>query len=137
MAYSITVDDREVQQALKRIGDGLPDGVMGRVYSRGADQGRGRYEFYVMGHGRQAEIHQGRWQTDRSISEDEADNVANIYRRGLRELVDGRRRTLREVTDEALELVYQAAIYYPPPPAGSRYVRTFTLRRSWEKENKT
>jgi hypothetical protein len=134
---TITVDDREVKAALKQLADKLPDGQLGRVYSRGAVQQGRQYEHYVMSRAQQAPVHQGRWQTEESIAASEGENVANLYRRYLRSVVDGRQGTLRGATGEALELLYKRATDYPPPPPNSTYIRTYTLQRSWDKENQS
>lgn len=38
--------------------------------------------------------------------------------------------------DEALQLIYNEISPYPPPPAQSRYRRTYTLGRRWQKYSK-
>jgi len=39
---------------------------------------------------------------------------------------------MAEPTRETLELLKRRMQEYPPPPAGSRYVRTYRLRNSWQ-----
>jgi hypothetical protein len=133
---TIEVDDREVKAALSRLAAAIPDGVMGRVYSRGAYQQGRRYDHYVMAEAKQAGIHRGRWQTERTIAHDNQAEVATIYRRGLGRVVAQQLDDLRNATNEALDVVYKAATTYPPERPGQTYVRTGILRASWEKENK-
>jgi hypothetical protein len=133
---TIEVDDREVQAALRRLESSIPDGVMGRVYSRGAYQQGRRYDHYVMSESRQANVHRGRWQTERSIAQSKQPEVAAIYRRGLGRVVAQQADNLRDATDDALDVVYEAATTYPPELPNQVYIRTGILRDSWDRENK-
>lgn len=40
---------------------------------------------------------------------------------------------LRSASAQARRLLVSALSAYPPPPPGSRYVRTYRLRRGWER----
>lgn len=42
------------------------------------------------------------------------------------------RRRMDEPTGKINKILLARAQFYPPPPAGSRYVRTFRLRHSWQ-----
>lgn len=125
-------------QAVLRIFDRLIDAShrekLGAVFSTGANQGRGRYEHYVQGHGTQAEIHQGRWSTDRDIAEKREDDSAAILEQGIAALIQGRAGGVTSAVDRILDMLLEDAQTYPPRPSGSRYIRTGTLRASWVKE---
>lgn len=41
---------------------------------------------------------------------------------------------MAEPTRETLELLKRRMQDYPPPPAGSKYVRTYRLRNSWQED---
>lgn len=132
---TIEIDDREVVRALSRLTAALPDGVMGRVYSKGAYQRGRRYDHYVMAESRQAAVHQGRWQTETSIAKENQSEVRGIYSRGLGRVVAEQEANLRGATDDALDLLHKVATTYPPERPGQRYIRTGILRDSWTKEN--
>lgn len=83
-----------------------------------------------MEYGRQAPIHQGRWQTDKSIAEDNEKAVVEKVGDAAVEIIKGDTGTTQ--LEDALLLLYRAAIFYPPPPPNSRYVRTYRLRDSWD-----
>jgi hypothetical protein len=132
---TIVIDDRQVREALEKITAALPDGIMGRVYSRGAVQRGRRYEHYVMSEARQAWMHQGRWQTDKSIAKEAEPEALEIYRRGMQRTIDTGQ-NLHKATDDVLDMVYRMATNYPPERPGQTYIRTGILRDSWEKENR-
>jgi hypothetical protein len=137
ISANVIIDDRELQKILRAIIKQLPDGVMGRVYSRGAVQNGRRYEHYVMSSRHQAQIHQGRWQTERDLAENNKDDVGKLYTDGMRNVLRGdERNAMKAATNEALELVKDIAQTYPPPRPGQLYVRTYTLRASWDKESR-
>lgn len=100
---------------------------IGTVYSRGA--GARRYEWDVMGAGTQAPIHRGRWQTDESIAKDQLPTAMVFVGQAIGDVVVGG--TGSRYLTSLLDSIYRAATDYPPPPPGSRYVRTYTLQGSW------
>ncbi|MCA9366864.1 hypothetical protein KC887_01200 [Candidatus Kaiserbacteria bacterium] len=136
IGVDISVDGLE--SALKQIGafDSLPDGVVGAVFSGGAYGPSGRYEQYVQSAQHQAAVHQGRWQTDEDVAAKRADDVRNEFAQMVRTIASGGRVSVRSAVGRALKIIYDDMIVYPPPPAGSRYVRTGELRSSYRYETK-
>lgn len=108
---------------------------LGEVYSSGASQGRKRYERYVQDDDNQADIHRGRWQTVQSVAQAKRPDVEGIFRDALSVISNDQAPNIGPAVDRALTLLLAAMQLYPPPPAGSRYVRTETLKRSWRTKN--
>lgn len=111
-------------------------GTVGRVFSAGAvNQYGDRYEFYVQSHADQAWMHRGRWQTEEDVAQESEPDVAAIIDTVLAMVIDGASGAqLRPMLRQALEFIRRRLRVYPPKPAGSRYVRTGTLRNSWQVE---
>lgn len=60
--------------------------IRASVYSNGtANAGYGDYAPYVMGQGKQASIHQGRWQTDADIARETTKDVKRKLARAMKE----------------------------------------------------
>jgi len=133
---SIELDDREVRALLAHIEKAVPNGVMGVVWSRGAQQQGRRYDHYVMSERHQAGIHRGRWQTDHSIVKKNQQPAVAIYKRHMARVINRQEDNLKDATEETLELVFKDATAYPPERPNQTYVRTGILRASWDKENK-
>jgi hypothetical protein len=64
-----------------------PTGVIGHVYSSGANQGRGDYESFVKVDGAQAEIHVGYWDTDKDDLDNEEPYIMEEISKAAAELL--------------------------------------------------
>jgi hypothetical protein len=64
--------------------------IRASVYSNGtADAGYGDYAPYVMGEGRQASIHKGRWKTDADIADETTKDVKRKIGRAAKKALEG------------------------------------------------
>lgn len=135
MRLKLLIETNQTQQHLKTLLRLLRSDRLGKVYSIGADQGKGRYEHYVQESEEQAWMHKGRWQTVQKVSSDYEDLVTEQLAEAFQVVIDGEGESeFRIYVDEALELLLDVMQKYPPPPPGSRYIRTDTLKRSWRKK---
>lgn len=136
-SLTIDVKDDEVQAELKRLASSMPDGVIGRVWSAGANQGGGDYERYVLLDDEQAQVHKGRWKTIGERVPELEPIISGIIADGVRSVMNGASvSALRSAVDEALDRVLENLKDQPAQPGGSRYVRTGTLMASYRKERK-
>lgn len=128
----LDIKTKGVETTLKLIND-IPEldlGKVGEVFSAGAQQRGQRYELFVMGKDRQAEIHQGRWQTQEDLAQNNAEMVAEKFQEMADALLGGRGLNPVFMRQALIEIMKQAKIY-PPPPPNSTYRRTDTLKNSW------
>ena len=64
------------------------NGIIGRVFSTGANQGWGDYEHYVKVEESQAQIHQGFWPTTNDDLAAEQENITAIFKREIDRLLN-------------------------------------------------
>lgn len=135
----VDVSIKGIEDALRQIGvlDELRDGVFGHVFSAGAIGPRGnRYEQYVQSARYQAAIHQGRWQTDEDVASKREADIRDEFMKMVDAIARTGRVNLKSAVERALKIIYDDMRVYPPPPAGSRYVRTGQLKSSYRYEAK-
>lgn len=111
-------------------------GQLGKVWSKGADQGRGRYEHWVQSDQYQVWFHRRTgWRTDAMAVEEFEPVARKLFEKHMGDIEKGRViDNMRKFAKELMELIYEYMSWYPPEPAGSTYVRTNTLHRSWDLE---
>lgn len=134
----IDVSVQGLEYALRKIGvfDELQDGILGHMFSAGAVGPSGRYEQYVQSARYQAAIHQGRWQTDEDVMAKRADEIRDEFVQMVNAIAQTGRVNARGAVERALKVLYDDMRVYPPPPSGSRYVRTMQLKESYRYEIK-
>ena len=121
-----------VQHELNQLFARLDADELGRVYHEGAFGPSGqRYESLVQKEGEQAAVHRGYWQTDQDVVDQRQAEVRRIFEDLVSSIATGRRVNVRQAAAEALQLIYNDLRQYPPPRAGSGYVRTGELGRGW------
>lgn len=129
MKLELSVNTDKAQEQISLLMRLLRVGKLGKVTNSGVD-----YAPYVQDHREQAWMHRGRWQTVQSVNLDYEDIVAEQIAEALQTAIDGGGEIeFRIEVDEVLELLLEAMQKYPPPPPGSRYVRTDRLKRAWRK----
>jgi hypothetical protein len=121
-----------VQHELNQLFAQLDADELGRVYHEGAYGPSGqRYEALVQKEGEQAAVHQGYWHTDQDVVDQRQADVRDIFAELVSSIATGRRVNVRQATAEALQLIYNDLRQYPPPRAGSDYIRTGELGSGW------
>jgi len=125
------------QNALYLILDNLIEALerdpLFHIYSTGANQGSGNYEFYVQSERLQAWMHQGWWHTEEQTIDAQDERIAARLDDALQMLADGNRygsyeQFVTEVARDLLGIMRE----YPAERPGSQYQRTYTLFDSWQ-----
>jgi hypothetical protein len=118
------------------IAQAMKAGELGKVYSHGANQGRGNYEFWVQSDEMQTSQHQRTgWRTDETAVREFEPKAEQIFNDVMKDLGGGKASDLlREGTRELLSQILEFMEWYPPEPPQSTYVRTGTLHDSWDME---
>lgn len=111
-------------------------GELGKTYSKGANQGHGNYEHWVQSAERQTWFHRRTgWHTDLMAVKEFETKVQGMLDSAFNELGRSPALTLlRKFTDDLLNQILEYMQDYPPVPAGSTYIRTYTLHDSWDVE---
>lgn len=113
----------------------LREGEVGRVWTDGAFGPNGReYSRYVKDRSFQSRYHRGRHATVQDVAENYARQAAQIFALGLQRVANGEgREQMVNYYQQMIDMLYKRTRLYPPEREGSRYVRTMTLRNSWER----
>ena len=123
----------ELLTTLDGLGEIVDGDVLFRVWSAGANQGKGDYERYVMSARWQAWMHRGRWLTDEKVAERHQQDVVDLVNVAVDVVLAGGR-AWRPYIQQAMQLIKRTFQDYPAQRPGQTYQRTYTLRGSWREE---
>ena len=128
--------EEDLQRVFDAITKAAKSDKLGKVYSHGADQGRGTYEHWVQSDERQTSKHTlTGWRTDEMAVTEFEPKALKILAESFNLIAGGAPfSAFVEGTTELIKQLFEWVRWYPPVPAGSRYIRTRTLYRSWDKE---